>query len=356
MSNVALLISGVVYEGWESVSISRSLDSIAGTFSLQVATAVDASSKPISIRCDTQCDLMIDNQPVISGFIVSIDQAINATAHTITITGRDKAGELVDCSVRDCSSEFKNVSLISILSAIANPYGIEVESNRIFELVGKFAIQPGEKCYEAINRLANRCGVLCVSTGTGSIRITRTGNTYASDDLVYGENIKSAQAKFTSDNRYHDYVVIGSQSGDDESSTQIQAIATDSFGPRNRKLIINVSGKVDTGIARKRALWEAATRAGKSGVMQIDVCGWKQSSGNLWIPNLLVDVNIPLFGIEYQPLLISEVNYTLDGNGEIAHLTIKRPDAYLPEPLSEKRVKAKQDPWNAVRSSTGSKL
>nr|WP_249942232.1 hypothetical protein [Escherichia coli] len=42
--------------------------------------------------------LKINGQTVISGWLDQVNQSISATRYQITISGRDKTGDLVDCS------------------------------------------------------------------------------------------------------------------------------------------------------------------------------------------------------------------------------------------------------------------
>jgi prophage tail gpP-like protein len=360
-SIVTLLINDIAYSGWKSVSISRSIEAISGSFKLAVTNRTSNSLSALNIKTNDACELYIDNDIVITGYVDNVEISASATDHVINISGRDKTKDIVDCSVINCPSEFKNDTLMNIVSKIAAPYNVSVKSNVGKSVVEKFAIQPGERCFEAIDRLCGSHAVLATSTPDGNILLTRSSENYADDDLIWFKNIISANAKYSSSDRYNKYTVIGHRPGTDESDVsadaQIKAFATDPTVKTNRELIIIANKIASVDLAQRRALWEAAVRAGRSATVDITVRGWRQSSGALWMPNLLVDVSIPPLQVEYHTMLIGDItfNFGLD-SGFITQMSLKRADAYLPEPLPEKTTKVKVDPWASVRAATKSKL
>lgn len=357
MNNVILTVAGKIYQNWKTVSITRAIDAIAGAFSLSLS-----GESNISILPDQACQLSIDGDPVITGSIDNVDISVSASDHQVSISGRDKTKDLVDCSVISCPSEFKDQPLHTIVEKIASPYGIQVESESgLFIRVEKFAIQPGERAFEAIDRLCGANAVLPSSTPDGNIRLTRSGRTYATTDLVWGKNLITASAQYRAGDRYRDYKVLGHRPGTDNSTAEADASivgrASDPSVSRPRTLTIMASGITTNELAARRAAWEAAVRAGRSASVDVTLQGWRQDNGDLWWPNLLVDVMIPALRIEYHTMIIGEVQFTRNlTEGTMTRLTLKRADAYLPEPLPTKPTKVKADPWASVRAATGSTL
>jgi prophage tail gpP-like protein len=106
---------------------------------------------------------------------------------------------------------------------------------------------------------------------------------------------------------------------------------------------------VDISTARKRAQWEATVRAARAVSVSVTVQGWRQADGTLWPVNGLVQVDLPWLRISGE-MLITELTYSLDESGTQTQMTLRRADAYTPEPEKP----AEEDPWGDVSGSDGS--
>src|ERR1044071_7882429 len=93
-----LVVKGVRYSGWESIRVTRSIESIAGSFALQVSDRWGGLDRPWPIQEEDECTVLIGGQVVISGFIDKRTIALTKDSRTLTYSGRDRAAALVDCS------------------------------------------------------------------------------------------------------------------------------------------------------------------------------------------------------------------------------------------------------------------
>jgi prophage tail gpP-like protein len=84
---------------------------------------------------------------------------------------------------------------------------------------------------------------------------------------------------------------------------------------------------------KKRAQWEATVRAARAVSVQVTVQGWRQGNGELWPVNALVNVDLPWLRLSGD-MLISELTHTLDESGTRTQLTLRRPDAFIPQPAT----------------------
>jgi prophage tail gpP-like protein len=196
---------------------------------------------------------------------------------------------------------------------------------------------PGETGFEALKRAAASAGVLVVSDGAGGIVITRAGTGRASA-LIEGSNILDAGFRSDASNRFARYLLTTQTAGTDEAfgeATQIQAEATDQDVRRASRVdfLRPEQGYATVAAARRRADWEARTRAALADAVVVTVQGWRQPSGALWRPNQLTWVHAPkMIGVDGE-MLISQVEWTVDSNGgRTTQLHVVRPDAFLPEP------------------------
>jgi prophage tail gpP-like protein len=360
MPNILLLVRGRVYGGWKQASITRSLDAIAGKFDLVSIDKWEANAERWRIFPGDECQVKIDGEPLITGYVDKAGPSYDANSHSIKILGRDKTADLVDCSAIVTGSELRGLALDGIVRELAKPFGIgvikQVDSGPVFQ---SFAIQPSETAWEAIERAARQRFMVVTTDGAGNAVIADIGATRAADDLIEGQNIKAASAEYDYSQRFSEYIVKGqaaaSNDGWEDAKADVESRATDPNVKRYRPKIISAETQASDGSASNRAELEAASRAGKSTKITVTVQGWTMSNGDLWPVNSLVRIKSPLLSIDAD-LVISEVKFGVsDSSGITTELQLTRPDAYL---LGQGKVKKEKkdkktgigpDPWDTFQ-------
>jgi prophage tail gpP-like protein len=345
MDDVTLVVNGRRYNGWKSIRVTQSIESLAGSFALGVSDRWDGQTSPWPIANEDACRVEIDGETVIDGYIDSTDISASATERSLSYSGKDRAAALVENSfaVPDASGKefrwaFRNMDLAQYLIEIGKPHQIRVSVQPGLTLTKTplHVAHPGEKYLEAIKRAASPLGVLVVSDGAGGIVITRAG-TARTDALIEGQNIKAASFRSDASNRFRRYLIATQAAGTDEAfaeATRIQAEATDVDVKRAARLdfLRPEQGYATVAAARRRADWEARTRAALADAVVVTVQGWRQSNGTLWPVNQLAQVVAPkMIGVDGE-MLISQVERTMDGSGRVTQLHLVRPDAFLPQP------------------------
>lgn len=351
MSDVVLVVGSVDYEGWKSVRVTRSIESLAGSFALEVSDRWGAGDLwPVAE--EDPCRVTIGGITVIDGYVDKRDISATKDARTLSYIGRDRAAALVDCSVVLSKWTYYNVNVADFVATIAAPFGVDVTVQPGITLakVGKLVISPGDTAYEAIRRATADQGVLLVSDGAGGIVITRAGTGRATS-LVEGQNILTAQCSFDGSERFRRYVVATQGAGTDEAfgeATRVMAEAIDEGVRRgDRVTLIRPDKGYSVKDARALADWHARTRAARSETVTITVQGWTQPDGKLWPLNALTRVKATnLVGVDGD-LLISQVEHTIGDGGEVTQLRLVRPDAFAPEPTVAK-VKASGGRWKEL--------
>lgn len=343
---VILLVEGIRYGGWKSIRVTRSIESLCGSFALDVSDRWGSVLKePWPIMENDPCRVEINGQVAIDGYIDTRELGGDAQSRTLGYTGRDRALDLVDCSllVEDAAVKghkwtYRNLDIAAFVAKVAEPHGIKVsvQPGLVLKKDPSLVAHPGETSFDAIKRAAASAGVLVVSDGAGGILITRAG-TFRAAALVEGRNIKTGRTTFDAKDRFARILVTSQPPGTDEEygeSLRVQAQATDADVDRqNRVLIVRPDKGMDAATAKRRADWEVRNRAAKSATVSITVVGWTQPNGKLWPVNMLTRVQAPrLLGVDGD-LLISQVDYTVDDKGgSITQLNLVRPDAFEPEP------------------------
>lgn len=345
MSEVALVVEARRYLGWKSIKITRSIESLAGSFSLDVSERWGGQSDPWPFDVGDACRIEIDGERVINGYVDKLALGADASSRTLSVTGRDKTADVVDCSVLipDSSTKgnkwtYRNIDIAKFAAAIANQHGISVtvQPGLVLKPDPLLVAHPGESGFEAIKRAAGSAGVLVVSDGDGGLLITRAG-TQRVTSLAEGVNIKGGNIDYDGSERFHTYLISSQPPGSDETSGEqlrVQATATDADVLRsNRVLVVRPDKGMDAATARRRADWEARIRAAKAATLTVTVRGWRQPTGKLWPVNAITHVDAPRLFRVNGDMLISEVEYGIDDQGgEMSTLHLVRPDAFTPQP------------------------
>lgn len=349
ITDVALIVEGKRYSGWKSIRVTRSIESLTGSFALEATDRWgDDLAWPI-VEGDA-CRVEVEGQTAIDGYVDDVNPRGSAEERGVSLGGNDKAVDLVDCSllVADATTKgnkwtYRNVDIAQFAAEVAKPHGVKVSVQPGLKLKKDplLVAHVGETGFEAIKRAAGSAGVLVVSDGAGGIVITRAGKTRATplDERV---NIKSASGKNSSRERFYRYRLTSTPPGTDEvngEALQVQAEAIDvGVRRRNRVLLIRPDKGMDTATARSRADWEARMRAAKASTVTIAVVGWTQPNGALWTINEITRVRAPrLIGIDGD-MLISQVEFSVGDDGKVTQLQLVRPDAFTPEPQNVAKV------------------
>jgi len=343
MADVVLTINGHDYGGWLAVEHTRSMGAIAQSFRLDLTDRWPGQSSPFPVLGNESCQLRLGGKLVIDGYLDSADISVDESGRTISVAGRDKTGDLVDCSAVHTPDEWNNQTAGQLVKILAKPFGVrvtvDVDSGAPIAL---FKLQHGETAFEAIERICRLRALLPMADGEGGLLITRQKNARGGL-LVEGGNILSASATLQYQDRFSQYLVRGQSYGTDESFgeavAQPESKATDPGVTRYRPTLIIAEGNTTQEIADDRAVWEAAVRAGRSASARITVADWGD-----WDVNTLVEVRAPSLRLNGL-MLVSEVNRRLDNSGQFTEISVVRPGAYTPEPP---RKAQKEDMYGAL--------
>jgi prophage tail gpP-like protein len=343
MPELFLFANGKRFEGWTETKVTLSMQRMSNAFELTYTEKWSEQHTPWPLNRGDSCTLKMAGKTVITGYIDDVLPSFSATERTMRVTGRDKTGDLVDCSVVHDTGQFKNQTLLQIAQVICKPFGIPVSATTsVGDPFKKFTIQQGETVFESLDRAARQRGVLLVTDGKGGLLITRASTKKISSALIEGENILEGSAVLSNKERFSVYKMKGENQGSNmstpEQNTQTVAEAKDPGVTRYRPLIVITEQQGDKTALTDRALWEASVRKGRGSKADLTVEYWAHEGG-LWRPNMRVPVRSETLKID-QEMLISDVTLILDGEGERARLTLCLPGSFelipLPEPDKEK--------------------
>lgn len=338
---ITLNVAGRKYGGWKTVSITHSIEALAGSFTLSLTERWAGQDKPWPIGENDECAVCIDGVPVITGFVDDVEPGFDASSRSITVKGRDRAADLVDCSAQLGAWSFANVNVLELAQKIAAPYGcgVTLQAGLVASAITipkKYSIDPGDTAGSALESLCKVAGLLAISDGLGGIVLTRAGTERVGTVLTEGVNLKSARGRFSSTGRFRTYEVMGSHKGRDDlsgaSAAGVKGTATDMNARAGRVLIVRPDTGVTRETATQRAQWEASVRAARGESLSVVVQGWNESDlFGVWPLNKLVRVRSPTCRVDGDAL-IAGVTRTHDSGGTTTTLDLRNPDAFSLDP------------------------
>lgn len=333
-----LVVKGQSYEGWTRQEIQTGIEQIAGGFVLQLAALYPDGDAPIALREGLPCELWIGDDLVISGYIDDLETDDTDTSSTVRISGRDRTGDLVDCSAVHKTGQWRNVRLEQIVADIAKPFGISlvmspgVDTGEVFK---RFALEEGEKAFDAIDRACRLRGVLVTSTPQGNLLITTASSTPIAVRLEEGVNMRKFNSRHSWKERHSEIILKGQMAGDDHENgaeaAHLKATAKDAEIDRYRPLVVMSEHGAGTKSLGERAAWEVKVRMGRGKRGGCTVVGWRMGKdgreGALWRPNMLVRVVSSRMRLDADMLIVT-CAYMLTEQGQVCEMTWARPEAF----------------------------
>ncbi|RJX32341.1 MAG: phage tail protein [Oxalobacter sp.] len=342
---VNLIVAGTVYSGWTDVDIERSIERFAGSFTIALTERWPGQASARPIKPGRPCQVKIGDDLVITGYTDDYMPRIDSETHSVSISGRDKTGDLVDCSAIHKSGQWKKIKLERIATDLCKPFGISVitatDTGKAFP---SFNVEEGESVFECLDRAARQRAVLLTSDAAGNLLITRASGAVSPGALIEGQNVLSAEGQFSWKDRHSRYTIKSQEkSGEDylggppAKKSGASAAAADTSVDRYRPLIV-ISEDHGAGVTMaQRASYEQRVRMGRSNRAVVTVQGWRRPDGKLWQPNTLVSVKSPSLALDSQ-MLIAGCKYSLRDKSTTT-LTLVRKEAFdlIPQASGKKK-------------------
>lgn len=347
---VTFYVNNKVFDGFKHVKLARNLTSLTGTFEITVTDKWKVGQEDFEIRPGDRIHCHLGKAALFEGYVDKLNLSLTESSRNITIQGRDKTQDLVDCSIVNVA-ELNDIDFTGIATELCKPFNIKVLPRvSVGSKFPKFSIRQGETIFEALDRAAKERQLILLSSTHGNLVIEKRGRVRASTELIEGVNVLAAAVSFDNTQRFSDYIIKGQSTGllgNPKDATQNKGIARDAGTTRYRPTIIIAENAVDNNGAQKRAEFESTFRAAKAAQVNVTVQGWKQEDGSLWDVNQLVQIDIKSIGIKSQ-MLIQKVKFDQSENGRRVEMELIRPDAFE----FKAEIKKSDDPldqlgWNS---------
>lgn len=331
--SVILKTNGKVFSGWIAAEVTRSLRAVSGHFSITYSDKWGPQSQSWKLQAGDECTLELDGDVLITGFIDTVENDISKDSYSLSVTGRDKTGDLVDSGSLLHQKSFKGVSLKQMAQTLASPFGVSVSSSSksANDSIDNVTLQYHETVWEIISRLAQYQGVLAYPDAVGGIVFSDVSDKVVSV-LDEKSRIIEINTHVDASQKFQKYVVVSHSGTADRKVTTVTAEVMDHSVKSPRSKIIVISKNTEKNGAQARANWEMAMCTAKSFYINLTVLDWRNENKELWQINTLVSLNAKNMGI-YGMFLIESIRFSFDKeNGISTQLTLVLKDSYNPNP------------------------
>lgn len=364
--SITLEVDGGVYSGFVEASVTQSLSDVSNSFSFSASAA---DGVPLPFKGQEACRVYVDDVLKLTGTIELINISGGGDTHSITVSGRDKCGDLLDSMLGPMEDIQGVLSLKTICELVIAHLGLDIEvidnaKPALFEsAVDLGSPDPGEYAIDFLEPLARKRQVLLTSDADGDLVITRA-NEPGESPRIFGPYIHhrvgdpeqknnvldySFSRDFTG--RYNIYRTIGSMSvvaasAEEEQlsvlglsapymASQLSAVRDTAIRKGRQHVLVDESS-IPKGDTAERARWERDIRKARGDVYGVTVHGFDSPAGSQWEVNTFVSVLSEYVGVN-DKMMVDSVTFDQSPDSRTTLALIDK-DAYtlsLAEPVEE---------------------
>ena len=356
-------INGAFIDGWTYANVHHSFLTACKDFQF-VSSNRDRTSEPYPVRKGDACQIIVEGQQVLDGFVDTVEGIYSASENTIIVTGRSKTMDIIDSTLDyTLFSELQGgVSLVSVTKLVLERLGLSESidivvsedslqgANLTLPLDNYLRADIGETGFNFIEKYAQLQQIIVTTDNFGNIVFTRGTDqdiinyklTTKINDPFNENNIVSCQWSDSERQRFNRYRCwsaapqgsidynsripgrggspiiaseIGSLKGDPVFDTRVR--------PSRQFSFTSQVPFTQNNFCTQRALWQANYMKAKGLSYQPTL---KEHSygqeGKIWQTNQLVQVYDEKADLDSQ-LLVAEVNFTESlGTGNVTTLTL----------------------------------
>lgn len=337
---VSVRVGGRVFQGWLQSTIERSIEAIAGTFTVPVSLTPGTVAP---IKRNDQVEVLIGDTVVLTGIALVADPFYTRKDCGLIVSGRDLTGDLVSSSALHQGGQWRKVKLDQIARDLCEPFGVGVVvATDVGAVFDDFKVWFGETVLACISRAARLRGVLVTRDDAGRLLLTKAGATQAPGELRRGQNIISMHPLGTDEDCHSEYLAYAQSAvgHDFNAARQVKASAKDAQVSRYCPVIVPAYGQLNLGDLQALVNHTAKVRRGHAMGFRYVVEGWLVN-GKPWPLNARVLIHDDIAGLEGKDdWLIAAVKQDCDRTeGPVTTLDVRPVAAYDTVPLKANLVK-----------------
>lgn len=282
LEEMTLHIDGVVCSTWDDLTVDSDIGVPADAFSFSWFDA-EQDVLPDYVKAGSKCTVTCNGKTVLTGILDRIGQRVGRTGLTTNLSGRDLAGQLIDCHAPiDAATNLSLSELIKRyvtggdLASLAITIG-KVQSDW---LKGKTGVDIGESIWDVLSAAAQASGQYIWLSADGALMI---GNPFDvpqpavkpklylyNDDRYEQNNVLDADHQYDISNAFSTMEIVGQN----DKGGNFKARANSDRSPLKRHRIIS-DGRSDTqSEAEKFAAKAMADAWLEASDLTLPVSGW----------------------------------------------------------------------------------
>lgn len=339
---VTLLMAGKEHSYWERYEIDSDLMIPADAWS--VSLGLNGGQMPPGVVEGASVVVKVGEDIVLTGYVDEISHSVNKTTHTLTMSGRDLAADLLDCSVPIINR--KMVGLEEIVAAITGEFKktkLRISVGFILNARKKINTQPGDTLWDTLANVAEANGLWPWFEPDGTLVVG--GPDYASPIVATlilrrdgkGNNVISLDKTSSHVCRYSRVTVLGQTPGteSEQGKPDLHASWKDSGVLRHRPKIVFDHEAENNGMCSARAKKLIGDSRLKGLTLTATVQGHRivalgqPSDKKLWLPGQRIRVISEPHGIDGVYFLMARkfIRSRMDGTRTV--LTLKEDGVWL---------------------------
>ena len=330
---VTITAGGNAISGWQRVRIHRSCETVPNGFEVTYVST-ETNGYDTLVQEGAPCTITIEGDLVLTGYVDVVQADFDKAAHELTLAGRGRCADLVDCTSEWPTSIINGSSLSDIARKLCTPYGISVRPSGNDIAIPQFGVTNIETPFAQIEEMCRYAQVLVYEDASGNLVLGDVGED-SGGPITWGVNVERARVKRSMAERYSDYdCYLNSTDGFGDIAAGFNVRGTDQDSGVLRHRLLGMVLEAPTGAPQqdfitRRLQWERARRAGRAYQAVVTVPGWRDANGALWAPNTQVPISLPKHGVE-ATWIVGDVTMTPrpgggDQDGADAHAARRLP-------------------------------
>lgn len=347
-NKITLEIDGRVHQDWTSYDVDS--DFLVPADAFYFTLGLSGRSGIIPDFSGQYAILKINDQVVMTGIIDTTRQQFGKGERTLSISGRDLASVLIDCSAP--MTNVKGLTVLDAVRKLVTPLGIreiqlKAEHNPVLD---KVDIDVGETAWSAIMKCANSAGLHCWFDASGVLIVG--GADYAIPPVAtlccmrdgVKNNFSQAELTYDVSQRFSEVVFLGQKHGreTDKNKNDLKWVYKDNDAPVYKPKTV-VLGDVENLEALKKQARKQLSDWELSGfTLTITVPDHKTASGELWTVGQRVHVICEEYDLNAIFFLMGRRFILSRQGGTQTELRLKQDGVWTPDAYQAKAEMARK--------------
>jgi prophage tail gpP-like protein len=323
-----LLVDQTYAGGWLGVSLTFELRNMVAGFAIELQNnAKTAWLTPFGYQ---EVAIYYGDELLLTGRIEKMD--ITATA-ALKIEGRSRPAVLIEASLQ-APLQYHNVTLATLASELAKPFGVGVD-NRVQGLAVYESInhQADQKCFDALNALAEKEAIFLSSTPSGDLLLERFSLGTAQARFVRGQDVYlDASVSYDGSARFSSLTLLSQN----EEELELSHTLIDPTLSIERPLV-EVVEAADLATLQAMAKRRMALAIAESMKIELTLLGWHRTSDDsrlLRVGDVVVVQDEAIQVFQETSLVIQNITLDLASGDAKTTLSLVLPSLYTEDGLN----------------------